>query len=31
MHFLVSLGHDVEIFVKAKPSSRSARIAVKAA
>jgi predicted XRE-type DNA-binding protein len=31
MHFLVSLGHDVEILVKAKPSSRSARIAVKAA
>jgi predicted XRE-type DNA-binding protein len=31
MHFLVALGHDVEIRVKAKPSSRSARIAVKAA
>ncbi len=31
MHFLVALGHDVEILVKAKPSSRSARIAVKAA
>jgi predicted XRE-type DNA-binding protein len=31
MHFLVSLGHDVEILVKAKPRSRSARIAVKAA
>ena len=31
MHFLVALGHDVEILVKPKPSSRSARIAVKAA
>ena len=31
MHFLVSLGQDVEIIIKAKPSSRSARIAVKAA
>jgi predicted XRE-type DNA-binding protein len=31
MHFLVALGQDVEILVKAKPSSRSARIAVKAA
>jgi predicted XRE-type DNA-binding protein len=31
MHFLVALGHDVEILVKAKPRSRSARIAVKAA
>jgi predicted XRE-type DNA-binding protein len=31
MQFLVSLGHDVEILVRAKPSSRSARIAVKAA
>jgi len=31
MHFLVSLGHDVEIVVKSKPRSRSARIAVKAA
>ena len=31
MHFLVALGHDVEILVKARPSSRSARIAVKAA
>jgi predicted XRE-type DNA-binding protein len=31
MHFLVALDHDVEILVKAKPSSRSARIAVKAA
>jgi len=29
--FLVALGHDVEIVVKAKPRSRSARIAVKAA
>jgi len=31
MHFLVALGQDVEIVVKSKPSSRSARIAVKAA
>ncbi|MGA7858685.1 MAG: helix-turn-helix transcriptional regulator [Terracidiphilus sp.] len=31
MRFLVALGQDVEIHVKAKPSSRSARIAVKAA
>jgi predicted XRE-type DNA-binding protein len=31
MHFLVALGQNVEILVKAKPSSRSARIAVKAA
>jgi predicted XRE-type DNA-binding protein len=31
MHFLVALGQDVEIVVKPKPSSRSARIAVKAA
>ena len=31
MHFLVALGHDVEILVKAKPSSRPARIGVKAA
>jgi predicted XRE-type DNA-binding protein len=31
MHFLVALGQDVEILVKAKPRSRSARIAVKAA
>jgi predicted XRE-type DNA-binding protein len=31
MHFLVALGHDVEILVKSKPSTRSARIAVKAA
>jgi predicted XRE-type DNA-binding protein len=31
MHFLVALGHDVEILVRAKPSSRTARIAVKAA
>ena len=31
MHFLVALGQDIEILVKAKPSSRSARIAVKAA
>jgi predicted XRE-type DNA-binding protein len=31
MNFLVALGQDVEILVKARPSSRSARIAVKAA
>lgn len=31
MHFLVALGQDVEIVIKAKPRSRSARIAVKAA
>ena len=31
MHFLVALGQDVEIVVKAKPRSRSARIVVKAA
>jgi len=31
MNFLVRLGHDVEIIVKNKPRSRSARIAVKAA
>jgi predicted XRE-type DNA-binding protein len=31
MHFLVALGQDVEINVKSKPSTRSARIAVKAA
>jgi predicted XRE-type DNA-binding protein len=31
MHFLVALGHDVEILVKAKPRTRSACIAVKAA
>lgn len=31
MHFLVALGHDVEIVVRSKPRSRSARIAVKAA
>jgi predicted XRE-type DNA-binding protein len=31
MHFLVAFGQDVEIVVKFKPSSRSARIAVKAA
>ena len=31
MRFLVALGHDVEISVKARPRSRSARIAVKAA
>lgn len=31
MHFLVALGQDVEIVVRDKPRSRSARIAVKAA
>jgi predicted XRE-type DNA-binding protein len=31
MHFLVALGQDVEIVVKSRPRSRSARIAVKAA
>jgi predicted XRE-type DNA-binding protein len=31
MHFLVALGQDIEIAVKSKPASRSARIAVKAA
>jgi predicted XRE-type DNA-binding protein len=31
LHFLVALGHDVEILVKAKPGSRSACITVKAA
>jgi predicted XRE-type DNA-binding protein len=31
MLFLLKLGHDVEIVVKAKPRSRPARIAVKAA
>lgn len=31
MHFLVAFGHDVEILVKAKPRTRSACIAVKAA
>ena len=31
MHFLVALGQDVEILVKTRPGSRSARIAVKAA
>lgn len=31
MRFLVALGHDVEISVKARPRSRSARIAVRAA
>ena len=31
MRFLVALGHDVEISVKPRPRSRSARIAVKAA
>ncbi len=31
MKFLVALGQDVEIVVKSKPRTRSARIAVKAA
>lgn len=31
MRFLLKLGHDVEIVVKAKPRYRAARIAVKAA
>jgi predicted XRE-type DNA-binding protein len=31
MHFLVALGQDIEIVIKSKPTSRSARIAVKAA
>lgn len=31
MNFLVALGKDVEIVVKSRPRSRSARIAVKAA
>ncbi len=31
MHFLVALGQDIEIVIKAKPTSRAARIAVKAA
>jgi predicted XRE-type DNA-binding protein len=31
MHFLVSLGQDIEIVVTSKPRSRPARIAVKAA
>ena len=31
MRFLVALGHDVEISIKARPRTRSARIAVKAA
>ena len=31
MHFLVALGQDVEIVVRDKPRSRSARITVKAA
>jgi predicted XRE-type DNA-binding protein len=31
MRFLVVLGQDIEIVVRAKPRSRSARIAVKAA
>jgi len=31
MNFLVALGQDIEIVVREKPRSRSARIAVKAA
>ena len=31
MHFLTALGHDVEIVVKAKRSTRSARLVVRAA
>jgi len=31
MHFLVALGHDVEVVAKPRPRSRFARIAVKAA
>jgi predicted XRE-type DNA-binding protein len=31
MHFLVALGQDVEIVIRSKPTSRAARIAVKAA
>ena len=31
MRFLTALGHDVEIVVKAKRSTRSARLAVRAA
>jgi len=31
MHFLVALGQDVEIVIKSKPTSRPARISVKAA
>lgn len=31
MNFILALDHDIEILVRAKPSSRSARIAVKAA
>ena len=31
MRFLTALGHDVEIVVKAKPRTRSARLAVRAA
>jgi predicted XRE-type DNA-binding protein len=31
MHFLVALDHDVEIVVRSKPRTRSARIEVKAA
>ncbi|MGA2169146.1 MAG: helix-turn-helix transcriptional regulator [Terracidiphilus sp.] len=31
MHFLAALGQNVEILVKPRPGSRSARIAVKAA
>jgi hypothetical protein len=31
MRFLIALGHDVQIVARAKPRSRSARIAVNAA
>ncbi len=31
MRFLVVLGHDIEIVIRTKPPSRSARIAVRAA
>jgi predicted XRE-type DNA-binding protein len=31
MHFLVALGQDVEIVVRSKPSTRSARTAVRTA
>jgi len=31
MHFLVALGHDVEITVRSKPRTRPGRIAVRAA
>jgi predicted XRE-type DNA-binding protein len=31
MRFLTALGHDVEIVIKARPRTRSARLAVRAA